>query len=293
MVTSGSPTVRRRRLAAELRKLRGNRTGIEVARGLGWSTTKISRAEFGRESLPPSEIEKLIDFYGASEPLRARLVALAEDATQRAWWEDYADALTPEYIEYIGLEAEASSLLHWQSDVVPGLLQTEGYARQLDAAYKMVDPMIPPTIHERFLQVRQIRQERLVREPVLQLSTVVDEAVLLRGVGDRSVMREQLVRMVESSRLPNVNLRVLPLDREIALGGAGSFAILSFGELDNPHTAALGDVVSIESLNTEIYVEGEPNAHLFRLFFQALSYAALSPANSRDFIISTLERVWS
>ena len=133
MVPSGSPTVRRRRLAAELRRLRGSRTGGEVSRGIGWSPTKVSRAESGRESIPPPEVEKLLDYYGVTDPLRARLLELAEDATQRGWWDEYADALTPEYMEFIGLEAEAASTLQWQSDVIPGLLQTDGYARQLDA----------------------------------------------------------------------------------------------------------------------------------------------------------------
>ena len=96
MARSGSPTVRRRRLAAELRRLRGNRTGGQVSRGIGWSPTKISRAESGHESIPPSEVEKLLDFYGVEDPLRRRLLELAEDATQHGWWEDYADALTPE-----------------------------------------------------------------------------------------------------------------------------------------------------------------------------------------------------
>src|SRR5690349_9876099 len=117
MAQSGSPTVRRRRLAVELRRLRGNRTGNEVSRGIGWSTTKISRAESGRESLPPMEIEKLIDYYGVTDPLRGRLLELAEDAVQRGWWEDYADVLTPQYLEFIGLEAEAVSCLHWQADI--------------------------------------------------------------------------------------------------------------------------------------------------------------------------------
>jgi hypothetical protein len=105
-----------------------------IRTGVGWSTTKISRAESGRETLPPSEVEKLIDYYEVKDPLRARLLGLAEDAIQRGWWDEYADALSPEYMEFIGLEAEAASTLQWQSDVVPGLLQTEGYARQLDAA---------------------------------------------------------------------------------------------------------------------------------------------------------------
>lgn len=294
MTPSGSPTVRRRRLAAELRRLRGDRTGGEVSRGIGgFSTSKISRAESGRDSLPPAEIEKLIDFYGVTDPLRARLLSLAEDATQRGWWEQYADALVPEYIEFIGLEAEASSCRDWQSNVVPGLLQTEGYARQLDVAYRMIDPATPPAARERFLQVRQLRQQRLTTEPVLHLSTIIDEAVLLRGIGDDAAMRAQLAHLAEMADLPNVDLRVLPLKRDVALGGVPSFAIMSFGPMDGVPGAALGDVVSTESLTAELYVEGDANIHLFRLFFDALSNAALPPAGSRDLIVTTMKRVWS
>jgi len=227
MALSGSPTVRRRRLAAELRRLRGKRTGGEVSRGIGWSPTKISRAESGNESIPPSEVEKLLEFYGVEDTLRGRLLELAEDATQRGWWEDYTDSLTPEYLEFIGLEAEAVSSQQWQADVMPGLFQTEDYARQLSVAYLTVVPTIAPSVLDRFVRVRMLRQERLTHEPVLQLSVVLDEAVLLRRVGDRGVMRAQLERLMDVADLPNVDLRVMPLDREIALLGA------SFGVRDN------------------------------------------------------------
>jgi hypothetical protein len=292
MTLSGSPTVRRRRLAAELRRLRGGRTGSEVSRGVGWSTTKISRAESGRESLPPSEVEKLLDYYRVKDPLRARLLELAEDATQRGWWEDYADALTPEFVEFIGLEAEATTSLQWQADAVPGLFQTEDYARQLNAAWQSVVTTTPPAVFERFLRVRMLRQERLIREPVLQVSIVMDEAVLLRRVGDRELMRAQLEHLADLGGLPNVDLRVLPLNRETALL-AGTFVIMSFGPQPDVEASSLSDVVSTENLNTELYVEGETDTYIYRLFFQALSKAALPPTESRDLIVTTAERAWS
>lgn len=292
MVPSGSPTVRRRRLAAELRRLRGARTGGEVSRGLGWSPTKISRAESGRESLPPSEVGKLLDYYGVTPPLRRRLLELAEDAVRRGWWEDYADALTPQSLEFVGLEAEAVSSFQWQADGIPGLLQTEDYARQLGVAYQTVVPTIPPSVLERTLRVRMLRQERLTREPTLQLSVVMDEAVLLRRVGDSGVMRAQLERLVDMAALPNVDLRVLPLSQNTGLI-AGSFVIMSFGGRADAGALALADVVSTESVNAELYVEGETDTHLYRLFFRALHKAALPPAESRHFIISTMERTWS
>lgn len=292
MPSSGSPTVRRRRLAAELRRLRGNRKASEIARAVGWSASKISRAESGHESLPPPEIEKLIDYYGVLEPLRGRLLALAMDAVQRGWWDDYADDLDPQYLEFIGLEAEATSCLQWQSDYIPGLLQTESYARRLSAVYRTLAPTIPPSAHERFLGVRMLRQERLTHAPVLQFSVVVDEAVLLRGVGDRGIMRDQLARLLGATEMPNVDLRVLPLNENNGLSSS-TFVILSFGSLAAPEAAVLGDVVSTETLTTELYVEGENDTYLYRLFFQALARAALPPAESRQLISSTMLRVWS
>ncbi len=292
MASSGSPTVRRRRLAAELRRLRGSRTGGEVSRGVGWSPTKVSRAESGRESLPPGEVKKLLDYYGVTEPLRARLVELAEDATQRGWWEEFSDALNPEYMEFIGLEEEAASVLQWQSDVIPGLLQTEDYARQLSIAYHAVVRTTPPSVLDRFLRVRMLRQQRLTREPVLRLSVVMDEAVLLRKIGDSAVMRSQLASLAEAADRPNVELRVLPLNRNNGLVGA-SFAILSFGSSDTPAAMYLGDVVSTESQKTELYVEGDADTYFYRVFFEALSEAALPPVESRDLIVTTMERAWS
>ncbi|HET9081222.1 MAG TPA: helix-turn-helix transcriptional regulator [Trebonia sp.] len=291
MPSSGSPTVRRRRLAAELRKLRGNRKGGEVARGIGWSPTKISRAESGRESLPSAEIEKLIDYYGVTEPLRGRLLGLAEDAVQRGWWDDYADILTPQYLEFIGLEEEAVSCLHWQADLVPGLLQTEDYARQLNIAYQVVVPTIPHGFHERFLHVRMRRQERLTSEPVLRLSAVIDEAVLLRRIGNPAIMRSQLNHLADAAKLPNVDLRILPLNQHSGLV-TGAFVIMRFGSQGTPD-GILGDVVSTEALATENYVEGETDTHLYSIFFNSLQKAALSPADSRQLIASTIEHVWS
>ena len=291
MASFGSPTVRRRRLAAELRRLRGKRTGSEVSRGVGWSPTKISRAESGHESIPPPEVEKLLDFYGVDGPLRGRLLELAEDATQRGWWEDYADALNPQYLEFIGLEAEAVSSLQWQSDVIPGLFQTEEYARQLSVAWQTVVPTTPPRVSDRFVRVRMLRQERLTHEPVLKLSVVLDESVLLRRIGDRGIMRAQLERLADMADFPNVDLRVMPLDREIALGG-GSFVIMSFGSPSTTEAASLGDIVSTENVNTELYIEGETDTQLYRLFFQAVAKASLSPADSRRLIVTT-SGAWS
>jgi Domain of unknown function (DUF5753)/Helix-turn-helix domain len=292
VAASASPTVRRRRLAAELRRLRGVRTGGAVAKALGWSPAKISRYELGQTNFPLDEVVKLLDFYGLAEPRRSKLLALAEEANQRGWWEDYADALTPEFMEFIGLEAEADTMAHWQVGVVPGLLQTEEYARKLNAGYQSVIPT-PPGILDRLVRVRMIRKELLTRDPPLQLSVVIDEAVLLRKIGDRGLMHAQLRHLAAVADLPSVELRIMPLsNRETSLV-ADSFAILSFGPPGTDEADKLADVVSTENVTSELYVEGETGTYLYRLVFQGLLNASLSPADSQRLIRRTADELWA
>lgn len=262
-----------------------------MARAIGWSATKISRAESGRESIPPHEVEKLIDYYGVTSPLRGQLLSLAEDATQRGWWADYADVLSPEYLEFIGLEAEAISVAHWQSDVIPGLLQTEEYARQMSVGYQNVMPT-PPRVIAKHVEVRMRRQQRLTEESPLRLTAVMDEAVLLRRIGDSAVMRTQLEHLARMAELVNVEVRILPLNRTVPLV-ASSFTMLSFGSRTWTGANTLGDVVNIESLKSELYVDGETELHLYRIFLDALLREALPPEQSQRLIIDTASRAWS
>jgi transcriptional regulator with XRE-family HTH domain len=287
VAASGSPTVRRRRLAAELRRLRDRSKllGDDVARAVGWSPAKLSRYELGRTGLKPSEVERLLDFYEVVGPERDQLLALAHDATQRAWWEDYADVLSDEYLTFVGLEAEATSVAHWQVGVVPGLLQTEQYARQLLLDYQRVTP-IPPGVIERRVKVRMTRQEALTRDPPLELSVVIDESVLMRRVGEKTVMHDQLLRLAQVMDLPNVTLRVRPLDGERSLA-ASSFVIFRF---NRGTEAMLHDVVSTENLKSEFYVEGEADTYEHRLVFESLAAESLAPTQSRKLILRTVKR---
>jgi hypothetical protein len=268
------------------------RTGGAVAKALGWSTAKISRYELGQSSFPLDEVEKLLDFYEVSEPRRGQLLSLAEEANQRGWWEGYADVLTPEYMEFIGLEAEADSMAHWQVGVVPGLLQTEDYARKLNAGYQSVIPT-PPGILERLVRVRMIRQELLTRDPPLRLSVVIDEAVLLRKIGDRGLMHAQLQHVAAVADLPNVELRLMPLSHRETSLVADSFTILSFGPQATGEADKLADVVSTENVTSELYVEGETGTYLYRLVFQGLLNASLSPADSQHMIRRTASELWA
>ena len=289
MTSSASPTVRRRRLAAELRRLRGARTGTTVAKALGWSPAKVSRYELGQGTFPLEEIEKLLDYYGLTDPRRAQLLALAVEANEPAWWYDYADALPPGYMEFIGLEAEAATELEWQVTAVPGLLQTEEYARAVHNAHQQV-VLMPPGIFERRVRARLIRQELLTtRNPPLELSVVIDQSVLLRKVGSREVMAGQLRHLAEMARLPNVDLRILPLEGETS-PMADSFVV--FGFSPEHETSKLGDVVTTEGIESHIYIEGETDTYTFRLFFRAFAAAALSTSGSLELILETNRRLW-
>ena len=292
MTTPGSPAVRRRRLAVELRRLRGTRTGGHVSSALGWSPSKVSRFEQGRDSLPLDEVEKLLDFYDVSGSERDRLLSLARDAQGRGWWEDYAHALPEEYQTFVGLEAEAATEVHWQAELVPGLLQTEEYARRTFAGFQRVVPTLTPTIIDQRVTVRMVRQQQLItRDPPLEYHVVIDESVLLRNIGGREVMYAQLLRLAEAADLPNVKLQILPLSSDVSMVFS-SFVIFHFGPGPTGKTGALGDVVSVEGVKSELYDEDEPVTHLYRLVFQAFAEAALLPSDSQNLIRQTAERIW-
>jgi transcriptional regulator with XRE-family HTH domain len=290
MTAPGSPTVRRLRLAAELREIRESKgkSGDAVAAALKWSPSKISRYERARTGLQPREVERLLDYYEITGARRAHLLALAQDAAQKGWWEEFADDLSADYQQFIGLEHEASSMAIWHVDVVPGLLQTQAYARHIISSYNRVDPRAPRMV-ERMVKVRMRRQQVLNREPELQLSVVLDESVLKRRIGDELVMYEQLQRLVREADRPNLTLQVLPLDAQHTVFGE-SFVIFSFG---SDEEAMLQDVVSTEHLRSGYSVEGERDTYLHRIAFQMLAGTALDAAASSVLILETAEAHWS
>ena len=290
MTLPGSPTVRRRRLAAELRGIRESmgRSGDAVAAALKWSPSKISRYERARTSLHPRDVERLLDYYEITGSRRSLLLALAEDAAQKGWWEQYADALADDYKQFIGLEHEASAIDVWHVDVVTGLLQTEAYARHIISSYSKVEP-IPPAMIERLVRVRMQRQRILDRDPELKLSVVLDESVLQRRVGNDQVMFEQLQRLAQEADRPNITVQILPMDAQHTVFGE-SFVIFRFGP-DND--AMLQDVVSAEHLRNGFSLEGEKETFLHRLAFQMLADSSLDPASSRALILKTADSHWS
>lgn len=290
MPEHGSRTVRRRRLAAEVRRLR-ERAGLreeEVAERLGWSSSKLSRIELHRTGLKPPDLARLLELYQVSEAHREELLALAREPRRRGWWEAYSDTLPEEYAAFIGLEAEAESESAWAPDIVYGLLQTEDYARALIGAH--MGSSISPGDIERRVQTRMVRQHVVTRDEPITLSVVLDESALLRLFGSKSVMRHQMERLVEASQLPNVNLHVLPLTGLHPVG-TGGFVILKFTPA---HGTSLHDVVYIEQLiRSAIYVEDEDDTQEYSRAFDRLIGEALDPAKSRKLITKTMRERWS
>jgi transcriptional regulator with XRE-family HTH domain len=289
MIATASPTVRRRRLAAELREIREDKgkSGDTVAAALKWSPSKISRYERARTGLRPQEVERLLDYYGITGSRRAVLLGLAEDATHKGWWEEFAGSLSDDYKHFIGLEHEAASMAIWHVDVVTGLLQTESYARHIIGSYSRVEPITPGMIG-RLVRVRMRRQEVLNRDG-LELSVILDESVLRRRVGDESVMYEQLLHLARAADRPNLTLQILPLDAQHTVFGE-SFVIFGFGADGDgiPH-----DVLTTEHLRSSCTLEEEREIYLHRIAFQMLASAALDPAASRALILETAGARWS
>jgi hypothetical protein len=237
--------------------------------------------------MPPREVRKLIDYYGVPEPERSRILKLAEEAAQRGWWEDFGEILSDDYQKFIGLEHEASSIAIWHVSVIPGLLQTEEYARNIISSYSRVEPVAPGII-TRLVRVRMRRQQVLDRDG-LKLSIVLDESILRRRIGGEKLMYDQLQRLAHEADRPNLTLQIFPLDAQHTVLGE-SFVIFSFG---TEPEAMLRDVVSAEHLRSGYNLESERETYLHSLAFEMLADESLDPASSKALILETAESLWS
>jgi transcriptional regulator with XRE-family HTH domain len=275
------PAVRRRKLGAELRALRA-RAGLtsgEAAALVGWHQSKVSRIETGASGVKPTDVRLLLDAYGTEDPeLRELLLVLAgsEDGGGRQnWWHAYRGVLPPTYRDFISLESQASGMRTLETSVVPGLLQTPEYARAVTRAAvgTLEDAQL-----DALVEVRLARQDVLRADPPLELSAVLDEAVLRREVGGPEVMARQLKRLIEAAALPQVRLQVLPFAAGAHIGVTGPFVIFSF-----PSRSDL-DVVVLDHLTSSLYLERKEDLQAYSEAFNALRIHALSPEDSLDYI---------
>ena len=276
MASNVNPTVRRRRLGQELRRLRELKgmTAEEVAERLLVSQSKISRLENGRRSISQRDVRDLCGVYEVEDHrIVDSLMQMAKDSRQQGWWHSFGDI---PYSVYIGLETDAASLRVYDPQVVPGLLQTKQYAEALIAGAL---PETAQTEIEKRVQVRMRRQERIsTEETPLRLWTVLDEAALRRVVGNKSLMRDQLEQLVEQSQLPHVTVQVIPFEMGAHPGLNGQYAILEFPD------AADSSVVYIEGVTSDLYLEKANDVQKYSVMYEHLRAQALNVEQSRQFI---------
>ncbi|GAA4086370.1 helix-turn-helix transcriptional regulator [Actinomadura miaoliensis] len=269
------PTVRGRRLARELRRLR-EELGLtlqDVADRLDWSRATVSRVETGQTRPKVGDVARMLELYGVPSPDRDALMTLAREAGQRGWWTAYADVFAG---SYVALEDEASDIRTWDPQLVHGLLQTEEYARAVITAGRMLPGS---TEIERRIVARKVRQKLLERPNAPLLHVVLDEAVLHRPIGGAPVMNAQLRALAVMAERPRVTVQVLPYGAGEHAGLDGRFTILSFPDPADP------DIAYVEGTMGDVYVESAEETGVHRRRFDRIVEAALSPEDSAHLIV--------
>ncbi|MDX3854210.1 helix-turn-helix transcriptional regulator [Streptomyces sp. AK02-01A] len=281
-------SVYRRQLAARLRELRGAAgfTLAEVAERIEVNQGTLSRVETGERGTTPLLVRALLDCYTITDTaLRDDILDLvrADKEQRKPWWRKYSAVLTAtRYDGYLALEADATALSSYQPMLVPGLLQTEDYARGVIAQMR---PDLTPAQVEALVKVRLERQEsRLGGDHPIELCAVLDEAVLRRTVGSDSVMRDQFAHLVRVGELPNVNVQLLPFSLGAHPGLYGPFVILTFLQPTGP-------LVWLENPKNSVYLESESDVGNYTDIFDQLRACALSPAETRTSITRTAEEL--
>jgi transcriptional regulator with XRE-family HTH domain len=268
-----SPTLRRRELGALLRALRNDRglTVEQVAERLLCSPSKVSRMETGQRGATLRDVRDLCEIYGVTGESRiAHLMDLAREGKQQGWWQSY----DLDYATYVGLEEAAVALSYFQSSIVPGILQTRGYARAIhEGGFQEYEP---GRIDEH-VAVRTRRQRLLNRDPPLHVAVVLDEAVLHREVGGPAVMSEQLQHFVDMAKLPTVTIQVIPFSAGAHPAMDSMFDILEFA-------GSAPSVVYVEGLMGWLYLERVADISRYVRIFELLCSVALAPKESIELI---------
>jgi transcriptional regulator with XRE-family HTH domain len=271
-------TVLRMLLGAQLRRLReaadisADKAGYEIRA----SRSKISRIETGRVGLKIRDIEDLLTLYGVTDPHeRSQILDLARQSSTPDWWTKYGDLLPGWFESYLGLESAAETIRGFQVQFIPGLFQTEDYAR---AVTRLGHQTAAPEEIERRVTLRLQRQELITRPTPPRVWMIMDEAVLRRAYGGAEVMCAQLRHLLAMARLPHVTLQVVPFAHGGHAAASGSFSILRFAERDLP------DIVYIEQLTSAIYLDQRPDVEHYLEVVHQLSGEALTPAETENFI---------
>ncbi|GAB3173163.1 helix-turn-helix domain-containing protein [Streptomyces sp. NPDC005774] len=276
MASNVNPTVRRRRLGQELRRLRELKgmTAEEVAERLLVSQSKISRLENGRRSISQRDVRDLCGVYEVEDQrIVESLMQMAKDSRQQGWWHAFGDI---PYSVYIGLETDAESLRVYEPQIITGLLQTGAYA---EAIIRGGSPEASEQENDKRVEVRLRRQSRITAETdPLRLWVVLDEASLRRVVGSRQVMREQLEHVMELSQQPHITVQVLPFEVGAHSGINGQYSILEFAD------AADSSVVYIEGVTSDLYLEKPHDVQKYTVMYEHLRAQSLNVEQSRQLV---------
>ncbi|MGH3305574.1 MAG: helix-turn-helix domain-containing protein [Streptosporangiaceae bacterium] len=278
MSGSGSPTVRRRELGARLRELRAARgwTVEQVAEQLQFSPSKVSRLENGLRGVSARDIRDLCDLYDVQGERRQQLTDLAAEGKQRAWWQ----SRELPYSTYVGLEADAATISDFGLGLIPGLLQTEDYAR---AVLTAIHPQLTADVIDQRLDGRLERQQVLTSASRPEFEAVIDEGVLHRVGGSRAIMRAQLEHLLTALEAPNIRIWVVPYEVGILPVPNNKFIILSFREPTVP------GVVFIEGLTGDLYLGPGDGLAEYEEAFGAMRAMAATLEASRLMISTTAE----
>jgi transcriptional regulator with XRE-family HTH domain len=281
MTIERSPSLRLRRLAAELRRARErqNLTGSQAAKALQWSAGKLSKIEKTEtKRISSGDLDKMMDLYKIEDPaMREAMHALAKDAKVRGWWSKYKDVFGPQSLP--DFEAEASMIRTYQCQVVPGLLQTPAYA---EAIFRGGGINSDEEV-TRKVDARMRRQHALTRHQPLHLWAVIDEAALRRVPGTVEVMQEQLQHLLNMAMHHNVDIQVLPFDAGMHAALSGSFVLLDFpNELDP-------SIAYTETSTDSLFVQESTSMRRYVTIFAHLNSAALRPSESVRFLRQILE----
>jgi transcriptional regulator with XRE-family HTH domain len=271
--------MRRRRLAAELRRLRTDArlTVEDVAGRLQWPASKVSRIENRQVGISPQDLRKLLDLYQAKDrAYREQLLEMGRRATERGWWQSYS-GLLPALGNLIGLEAEASTIRAYEPELIPGLLQTADYAR---AVIRAGFPGETMEEIDRRVEIRLERQEALTRTdpPPPKVSVVLNEGVLARRVGSPEVMRGQLEHLIRERDRANVVIQVLAFSSGEHPAMVGPFTMLTFLDPADP------GVVNVENVLGALAMEQPEEIRAYEEVWSALQARAVSPDDSRAVI---------
>jgi len=285
MRNGASPTVRGRRLAAELRRLRkqSGLTAEAVAEKLELDPSWVSRVESGRRGIHPIKLRALLDIYEITDPaVREELLNLCRQARQKGWWHTYGDVIPEWFQVYVGLEAEASELRSYATELVPGLLQTADYYR----AFLQTDPTTSSGEEiDRKVDFRLARQARLLESESLRLWAILNESVIRRPVGGSEVMRAQMHHLIGMSRRPNITVQVLPFVAGPHPAMDGGFVMVGFPGMADP------DVVYVENQVGSLYLEDPAAIDRYDAVYNHLRAKALDPDQTRNLLAQVAEEL--